>query len=179
MKRRTLLAGAWAGAAALVGGAAAAEATRADVAFEQSMTRGKGDPASVERTVADDAVEYLPASDAVRYDHGGRDSFGQWAYYETAEVVAETVVPLVDDRLDVQLSGVGRGVRGLAFGLVVTVDHAVSRDREGRVLSEPNVSVADLVSVAPPTMRATVTLDGRSHARDVPVAVEHVEYQRL
>lgn len=177
MKRRTLLAGAWAGVAALVGGAAAAEATRADVAVEP-MTCGEGDPASVERTVTDDSVEYLPASDAVRYDHGGRDSFGRWAYFETAELVAETVVPLVNDRLEVDVEGVGRGIRGLLFGSVVTVDHAVSRDREGRVLSEPNVSVADLVAVAPPTVTATVTLDGRSHTRDVPVAVEHVEYRQ-
>lgn len=40
------------------------------------------------------------------------------------------------------------------------------------------MSVADLVAVAPPTVTATVALDGRSHARDVPVAVEHVEYRQ-
>lgn len=174
VNRRTLLAAGAGGLAAVAGGAALADATRADVAADRQLTRGEGDRAALERTVARESVEYLEATDEVEAD-GRTVPFEEWARREAAEVGADAVVGVVEDRLDRSLRGVGSGVRYLLFGPVVTLDHTVTRNREGEVVNEPDVPLETLVAVAPRRLAVTVVLEGRSSTARFPVGVGHVE----
>ncbi|MFC6973935.1 hypothetical protein ACFQL1_03465 [Halomicroarcula sp. GCM10025709] len=178
MERRRYLAALGGSVATLVGGTAAANATRVDITLDGRLHRADGDPAATTKTVTDSAVEYDPDSGRVRTDHG-TEPFDAWARRTAIEHAAETVLSVVDRRLDEDLSGVGRGIRSLLFGLVVTVDHTVTRNRDGEVVGEPTVPMEQLLATAPRTMRATVELDGRSLERPVPVGVGHSETQYL
>lgn len=169
MNRRRYLAGIGGGLAALVGATAVADATRADIAADGTLHRPSGAPVETTKTVD---------ADAVRED-GGTEPFGEWVRWTAFEHAAETVVPTVEDRLDEPDAGLGRGVRSLVFGLVVTVDYGITRNRDGEVVSEPTVPLDRVLSVAPRTVTVTVELDGRSAVREVPVAVEETETQYL
>jgi hypothetical protein len=177
MNRRTYLTAAGGGFAALVGGVAVADATRADLFADAELAWGQGAPATIERTVTRDTVELL-SSGAVR-ERGHTEPFDAWARRECEAIAAHTVVSIVDDRLEPDLEGVGSGIRYLLFGPVVTVDHTVTRDRDGEVVSEPNVPVERVRAVAPRTLSVTVTLAGRSFTRRLPVGVGHGEIQYL
>lgn len=160
------------------GGTLLAEATRADLLASDELTRGNGEPASITETVTSDAVEYLPSTNEVR-TRDDTTSFDTWARLECHDTAASEIVEVVDDRIEQSVEGVGSGIRHLAFGLVVTVDHSVSRDRDGEVTSSPNVALDRLIALAPRTLTVTVELDGQASRRTLPVGVGHVEYQQI
>ncbi|WP_255149150.1 hypothetical protein [Halorarius halobius] len=150
--------------------------------------RGEGEPVSTRRAVADDAVEYLPEEDAVRYPtRVGADGpeayetepFERWARRRCASVGSEAVLPALDERFDTELEGIGKGVESEYLGLVISVMATTTRNREGEVVSEPNVAFDRLVARTPRTVRATVTLEGREHTRSVPVFVEETTVSYL
>jgi hypothetical protein len=159
------------------GGTLLAESTRADVLASDELTRGNGDPASITETVTGDDVEYLPSTNEVRAGDG-TTPFDTWARLECHDAAGSEILEIVDDRSEKSVEGVGSGIRHLAFGLVVTVDHAVTRDRDGDVTSRPNVALDRLIAVAPRTLTVTVELDGQTDRRTFPVGVGHVEYQK-
>ncbi|WP_143165378.1 hypothetical protein [Halobaculum gomorrense] len=173
MNRRTFLGAVAGGGALLGGGVAVADATRADIAADPELRRARGAPITTEQAVSRESVEYRPESDTVRYSDTV-EPFERWAERACAAVGAKAVLPAIDRRIDGagdSLDGVGRGVRHLAFGTVITVDHTVVADPDGTARREPTVRFADLVAVAPRSMRSTVSLAGREHTRRVPVAV--------
>lgn len=176
MDRRRYLAAVGGGLATLAGATALADATRADVAAERNLHRPTGPPVAT-TTVREDAT-YLPERDAVR-DGGEPVPFGEWARQTAFEHAAETVVPVVEDRLSESDAGLGRGIRSLVFGLLVTVDYGVTRNREGDVVAEPSVSLDRVLAVAPRTVTVRVKVDGRSVRREVPVGVAETEAQYL
>ncbi|MFC7021404.1 MULTISPECIES: hypothetical protein [Haloarcula] len=176
MNRRRYLSGVGAALAALLGVAAVGDATRADVAAERGLHRPRGAPVST-RAVRDDAT-FLTERDGVR-DGDGTHPFAAWLRRTAFEHATETVVPVVEDRLGESDTGLGRGIRSLVFGSVVTVDYGVTRDRDGTVVAEPSVPLDRVLSVAPRTVTVTVELDGRTARREVPVGVEETEAQYL
>lgn len=174
MNRRKLLVSGTGALVAVAGGTAVANATRADISADGELTRGAGDAVAIAETVTRDSVEYLESSNDV-VENGHTAPFEEWARRECEEIAADEVVPVVDDRIEASVEGVGSGVRYLLFGPVITVDHTVTRDRDGSVASEPNVPFERLISVAPRTVTVTVTLDGRGFTTAVPVGVGHAE----
>lgn len=176
MNRRRFLTAFGGGVASLAGGAAVAKATRADITADPSLVRGEGDPISTTATVTRDSVEYVEATNSVRYSKS-TESFEEWARRNCVIVGSDAVMPAIDERIHTPIEGVGKGVRGLAFGLVITVDHTIARDRDGEILSEPNMELDELVAVAPEFVTATVILEGQEYTRDVPVVVGHSETQ--
>ena len=92
---------------------------------------------------------------------------------------SEAVLPAIADRVDGEPTGIGKGVRGVSFGLAITVSATTTRDRDGAVVSEPTLSVERLVGVTPATVSATIAFDGREHTRHVPVFVEESEVSYL
>lgn len=156
------------------GGTAVAAHTRSDLTATGELTRGQGKPAVVERTITRDAVTYLAETEEVE-ENGHTLGFRKWARLESEEIGADTVVSVVDRRVETDVTGVGSGVRYLLFGPVITVDHSVLRDRDGEVLSEPNVSLETVVSTAPRSLTVSVRLDGRAFTRTLPVGVGHSE----
>lgn len=176
MNRRRYLVSAGGAIVAVTGGTAIANETRADVYADSELTRGTGEAVAIERRITRDSVEYLAGTDAVE-ENGHTAPFDEWARSECVEVGANAVVTVVEDRFDTSVDGVGSGVRYLLFGPVVTADHTVTRDRDGSVVSEPNVSLDQLISVAPRTMTVTVDLESRGYTTDVPVGVGHAEME--
>lgn len=147
--------------------------------------QGRGAPVSTEQTITDEGIEYRPSSDTVKwvkYRSGGdpvaheTEPFEKWADRRCASVGSDVVLPTIQTRLDKDLQGVGKGVSGETIGLVITVHIGTTYDRDGDVISEPNISVEDLLAVTPRTVRATIKLEGREHSRSVPVFVEETEF---
>lgn len=155
-------------------GTVMADAVRADILVDSELTRGKGAPAAMKQSVSTDGVDYLESSQRVR-ENGDTQPFRAWARTECLEIGANNVVEIIDDRLDKPVEGVGAGVRYLIFGPVITVDHTVTRDRDGEIVSEPNVPLEDLISVTPHTLQVTVMLDGNAYRREIPVGGGHSE----
>lgn len=178
MNRREFLASTAGVCGVAAGGTLLAETARADLLVSDELTRGNGEPASITETVTGDDVEYLPATNEVRTGVG-TTPFDTWARLACHDAATSEVVETVDDRIQKSVEGVGSGIRHLAFGLVVTVDRAVTRDRDGDVTSRPNVALDRLIAVAPRTLTVTVELDGRTDRTTLPVGVGHVEYQQI
>jgi len=174
MNRRKFLIAGGGTVVALAGGTAVASATRADILGDTELTRGKGEAEEIEKTITRESVEYLESTNDVR-ENGHTQPFNKWARSECAEIGANEVVPVVDDRLETAVEGVGSGVRYLIFGPVITVDHTVTRDRDGSTVNEPNVTLEQLISVAPRTITVTVTLAGERFTKEFPVGVGHSE----
>lgn len=172
MNRRTYLVAAGGALTAVAGGTAVASATRADVLADSELTRGEGEATTIARTISRDSVEYVESTNEVR-ENDRTEPFERWARRESNEIGAETVVGTVENRFEKSVEGVGSGVRYLLFGPVVTVDHTVTRDRDGSTVSEPNVGLERLVSVAPRTMTVTVELSGHEFTKEIPVGVGH------
>lgn len=150
--------------------------------------RARGDPISVEHIVEDPDLEYDPSSDSVRYAtvksgeevvRSTTEPFETYANRRCASVGSEVVLPTVRERFDRDLEGLGKGVSGEVFRLVITVMHVTTHDRDGEVITEPNFAFEELVERAPRTVTVTLTLDGRSHRRSVPVFAERSEMWNL
>jgi hypothetical protein len=178
MNRRTYITAVGGGLASLVGGVAVAKATRADIIADPASVRGEGEPVMTTGTVSREEIEYIGETNSVSYGDT-TDPFEKWARRECASVGSTAVLPAIDDRIDKPLEGVGKGERGLAFGLVISVNHTIARDRDGSVMSEPNVDLEKLVAVAPRLVTTTVILEEQEFTRDVPVIVRHGETQLL
>lgn len=175
MDRRQLLAVAGGGIAALAGGTAVADATRADLLVDSELTRAEGDPTTVSRTVTSEAVEFR--GDGTVVENGTTWPRERWERSRCAEAGARAAVETADERIETPVEGVGSGVRSLAFGPVLTVDHTVVRDRDGAVESEPNVSVDRLVAAAPRTVTVSLAVADRTVTRLFPVGVGYGEVQ--
>ena len=186
MKRRTYLATVGAGIASIAGCTALADATRLDLAADSSRIRGKGDPVTTSRTIDQDGIKYVAETDQVRYvSLYGTDGptkyrtepFERWARTRCVSEASTAVLPAIEDRLGKPPEGVGKGVRGLLFGLVIEVDHILTLAEDGSIERKPNVRFDELIAIAPPSVKSTVRLSGREHTRDVPVVLRHVETQ--
>jgi len=148
--------------------------------------RATGEPISVEREITDEGYSYDPASDTVTWpresvDEGPYETepFEAWADRRSARVGSDVVLPTINDRLETDMSGIGKAVSGEWFGLVISVTIGTSYDRDGDVRSEPTVSKAALIDAAPRTVHVTISLEGREFARSVPVFVEEVDSHLL
>lgn len=178
MNRRKYLITAGGALTALIGGTAAAKATRADIFADSELTRGKGEAIAIEKTITRGSIEYLESTNEVR-EKGNTEPFNGWAQSECAEIGARVVVTAIQDQFEKSVEGIGSGVRYLVFGPVITVDHTVTRDRDGSITSEPNVKLEQLISRSPRTMTITVTLQGQEYTKDLPVGVGHTEASLL
>lgn len=170
-RRKFLIAGGGA-TVALAGGAAFVKATRGDILADEELTRGRGEMATIQRDI--NSVDYLKSADAVK-ENNETKSFDKWAQRECEKIGANTILSVVQDRLDESVEGLGRGVRDLFFGPVIAVFHTTHKDRDGTVVSEPKVRVKRLISVAPKTMTITIFIDGQEYTTKIPVGVGHIE----
>lgn len=178
MKRRGLLSVMGGGLAFLAGGTIAARAARADIAADSALFRGKGAPISTKETITQDSIEYVDGTNKVRYA-GTTEPFQRWARRRCASVGSTAALPAIDERLEKPTEGIGKGVRGLFFGLVISVHHTIWRNPDESVRSRPIVPFDELVEVAPRDVNTTVVLEGHEYSRNVPVMVERVEYVPL
>ena len=166
-------------------------ATRTGSDPPSKPVRCRGDPVSVERTIADppgygDGIEYHPDNDTVRFvsvrsgDEAVRFdemSFERWASIQCAEAGLERVRAATEARLGTDEFGSGIGQSpGLlpSNDLVVRLDVA-TRVEDGEAADSPAVSLSRLADAAPRSVDATVSLKGDAFSRTVPVFAERVE----
>lgn len=176
MNRRTFLA---VGAGSVPVAGAAALTVDAPLDGLLGPTRGEGDPVAVEPTVDDGRVEYLEATDEVRFPTAmagdtvierATESFEWFAKWEAASAGNDAVTAAVERRTE-PAENFGGGVTGDGSDPVVSVAFYAPKKGEA---SEPSVGFGELVAATPRAVRATVTLAsaGRTFRGTLPVIVE-------
>lgn len=151
----------------------------------QGPTRPNGDSVSAARTITDepgytqDELEYFPDNQTVRYVStysGGSPSgydtwtFNEWGRIESAEIGAGRASEVTASRLGV--NGVGGGISSPpddSEGLVVTVRIEKMLDRDGDIVSWPVATFPDILEAAPRSVDVTLTIEGDTYTRTVPV----------
>lgn len=210
MRRRTLLAGLGVTATAGVTGFTTGNLPGTSVDDGTDAVRCRGDPVSVERTVADpagfdtDEIEYHPENSTVRYvkyQSGGEPvafgtmSFERWGSTECAEAGLERVRAVTAERLGTDEFGSAMGdppgfrlpsgfhtwqppAVTVHVGTMGELDGPGSSASSGSSESTPSISVSELADVAPRSVAATVSLDGDSYSRPVPVFARRMDVMR-
>jgi hypothetical protein len=154
-------------------------------AESQEATRPNGAPVSTDRTITDepgynqDELEYFPENQTVRYislRSGGRPAgydtwtFNEWGRIESAEIGARRASEVTASRLGVE--GLGGGMSSPpdeSEGLVIIVRIKKVLDRDGKVVSWPVATFPDLLEAAPRSVDVTLTIEGDTYTRTVPV----------
>ncbi len=163
-------------------------ATEAD---SRDPVRPDGEPVSVDRTITDDPgyeqdnVEHFPQNKTVRYvSHmsGGEPaaydtwSFEEWGRIESAEVGATRARTVTARRLGVEEVGSGMSSppdEAETEGLVITVQISKTLSRDGEVVSWPVATFPDLKGAAPRSVDVTLSIEGDTFSRPVPVYVSY------
>lgn len=157
---------------------------------------GHGEPISTNASGTPEDVRYFPENDTIRYVAAWRHAnheevveegvpperepvyeyiaFEEWTEFHAPDVGREAVSTGLLRRLD----GADRGV-SVAVGVRnaerrVIVKRVTTKDREGRVVGEPNVSYARLVAVSPRNVTVRLAVGDRRYERTYPVVVENV-----
>ncbi|WP_224270518.1 hypothetical protein [Haloprofundus salinisoli] len=157
----------------------------------ESTVPARGESISVSRVVEEDHPErfdYDEETGEFRYPAaiggGGRVArYGTTSYKTLAGGKAAELA--LWSALDVTKKRLGDGVEGLGSSGVVYVDDErtiilalqSSLDREGRVVFEPNVTLDEVVEVAPREVHSTVEWLSRTYEAVVPVVVEETAIQ--
>jgi hypothetical protein len=161
---------------------------------DRGPLRPEGEPVSVERTVTDPDLDYLPEQDAVRYPAyyktTGRGPEGQptrttlyettpfadWAATETASVAADEVDAVAAERIagDPTLSV---GITKREGEMAVTAELTTTLNREGEAVSEPSTDFERIVAAVPRSVEATIHFEGQTATRTVPVWVGETTIQ--
>lgn len=151
--------------------------------------RCRGDPVSVQRAVTDtagyeDNIEYFPSNETVRFVKAknvdgslrfGTWSFEQWGSITAAEVGLERVRDVTAERLGTDKFGSSMGTPPDSHPddqLVIWVEVA-TRKQNGETVRTPAIPLARIADVAPHSAAVTVSLDGDTFSRSVPVFARH------
>ena len=156
--------------------------------------RGKAEPVSAERSVTDkhgytDGIEYFPSNSTVRYElttgipkYYDTMSFERWGELETASAAADRAKASAVGHLGVTEDAVSawtgsRPDRAPTDLSVTGLQVATVENSDGEVIDTPPVTLPELVEVTPRAVDATVSLDGDSYSRTVPVYAEYAVIQ--
>lgn len=134
----------------------------------------------------DDNKQYFPGNETVRVviARSGDEpvsftdwSFEEWGTIETANVAQPRTIEATEERLgtDEFGSGVGRPPEFASTDDVVVWLRLSTQVEEGEVVRTPSIAFDDLVTNAPRSVETTVSLEGDSYTRRVPVFAEHTE----
>ena len=132
----------------------------------------------------DDNMEYFPSNRTVRVVtvRGGDEpkafakwSFEEWATIEAAEVAKPRAVAVTAERLgtDEFGSSIGRPPESADTDDIVVWLYLSTQVEDGEVVSTPSMDLRELVEEAPRSVDATVSLEGDTFSRSVPVYAEH------
>lgn len=150
--------------------------------------RAQGEPVSVERTITDepgyqDGIEYYPSNRTIRFvaaRSGGEPvkfgswTFEEWGRIETAEVGLERARQATAERLGTTQFGSGMGTPpddAPMEAMVIWLHLSVNKDREGNITGTPTVAYSSLIDAAPRSVDVTLTMEGDTFSRSVPVFV--------
>lgn len=161
----------------------------------QGPTRGERD-VTLETDVVedDDAVEYVPAENAVRYVARRRHTngeeirdgepperepvyetrpFDEWARTQCLTAAAGASADHVEAELGAD--GVGGGITSGVDGKEVAAFVSISTtlDRDGEALSQPSIAFDELVAATPSTVHVTYRLADQAYQTDAAVYAVH------
>lgn len=161
----------------------------------KAPVRATGEPVSLDRTVTDDpgyeedGFEYFQDNRTYRYVEarsGGEPvaydtwPFEKWGRLKSATKGSIYAGTIAADRLDVE--GVGNGISSPPDGSAATapiigVHVTKTLDREGEVVEWPVATFPDLKEAAPRSVDVTLTIEGDTFSRTVPVYAEYIVRQ--
>lgn len=154
--------------------------------------RAEGEPVEAEQSFADDpgygdGVEYVPSTRTVRFvatrDGDGPVSYDTWSFAEwgrihTGKVALARARDVTSDRLGTDAFGSGVGTPPeeilTTASFVPTLSVSASETAD-----DSSVTVAELARAAPRTVETTVSLEGDTFDRSVPVFVDRFTATRL
>jgi hypothetical protein len=148
--------------------------------------RCQGAVVSAERSITDepgydDGVEYFPINETVRFvaaRSGGEPAeFGtwtveEWGTIESAEIGLARAREVTADRLGTSEFASGVGTPPAATpteARAIFLEIVTELDRDGKVLSTSPVSLSQLVDAGPRSVDVTLSLDGETFERTLPV----------
>lgn len=155
-------------------------------------SRPNGAQISVNQSITDepgykqDDIEYFPQNQTVRYVKyisGGEPvaydtwSFEEWARIETAELGATQARTVTAQRLDIEevRSGVSSPPEDDGTeSPVITLQISKELSRDGEVVRWPVTTFPNLKQVAPHSVDVTLSIEGDTYSRMIPVYVEYV-----
>ena len=153
--------------------------------------RAQGRPVSIVRSVTDepgfdDEIEYYPSNRTVRFveaTSGGEPvSFGtwsleEWGKWETAEIGGKIITDVTVDRLEVdelsELSIVIGVPPDSSSAEIPAITLMLNTDEN------THVSKSELIDTAPRSIQVTVSIEGDTYSRIVPVFVEGISVSTL
>lgn len=154
-------------------------------------TRPNGEPIITEQTITDepgyeDDIEYFPGNQTVRYVKlvsGGEPaaydtwSFEEWGSIESAEVGAKRAETVTADRLGVE--GVGSAISrppkdAETDELVIMLEVTKTVNNDDEVVNWPVATFPAIKKAAPRSVDVTLTLEGDTVSRTVPVYVRYM-----
>ena len=152
--------------------------------------RCRGEPTTAEGSVTDepgyeDDMKYFPSNETVRVvtlrnSEGPAGfstwSFEEWGKIECSEVGVERVRNVTADRLgtDEFGSSIGQPPGFFSADASVIWVEVTTQTEDGETVSTPTVPLARLADVAPRSVDVTVSLEGDTFSRTIPVFAEHV-----
>lgn len=152
--------------------------------------RGEADPISTSEMVEDrpgfdDGIEYSPSNGTVRFKATGEGQIGVWSFerwgrFETANVGRDLVHRAVRRALVTHDFGSSVGkppVTDIDESPVISVYITKEYDRQGCVIDTPSVSFSELAEHTPRSVDVTVTLEGDSYSRSIPVFAKFTQTQ--
>ncbi|MFD1587721.1 hypothetical protein ACFR9U_12065 [Halorientalis brevis] len=152
----------------------------------QEPIRPDGDPVTIERTITDPDLDYLPDEHAVKYPAYYKrvgtpgdgpptrttiyetTPFEDWAVTECASAGAKKVGSVVRSAVDGD-PNLSVGITTRDDEMAISARQTTTKNREGEVVSEPTVPFDRVVAVTPRAVTATVHLDDQSHTATIPV----------
>jgi len=160
----------------------------------QGPIRPDGDPVTIERTITDPDLDYLPDEHAIKYpayyERVGTPGdgpptrttiyettpFEDWAVTECASAGAKKVGSVVRSAVDGD-PNLSVGITTRDDEIAISTRQTTTKNREGEVVSEPTVPFDRVVAVTPRTVTAMVHLEDQSHTATIPVWVDEIAIQ--
>lgn len=138
--------------------------------WHDALERGAAEPVETSTSIRDD-VTYYPDEEKVEIDDGVFRPADEWVRVECPYVAVSHVNELLDERLpDLESITIGRN-QSLLDEEILLVSRVVLFDRDGTVVTSPNITFDALQKATPRRVVATATLDKFEHTCRFPIYV--------
>lgn len=138
--------------------------------WHEALDQGTAEPVETNISIRDD-VTYYPDEEKVEIDDGVFRPAAEWVRTECPYAAVSHVNELLDKRLsDLESITIGRN-QSLLDEDILLVSRIVLFDREGTIVTSPNITFDALQKATPRRVVATVTLDRFKHTCRFPIYV--------
>lgn len=154
---------------------------------------GLGGHLEVEKNFTSDRYEYLESQNEVRHPHwrnyyqdGETKNYSipkvvpaeQWSEEACNDLARSKLADTVEQRVE-KTSSMEGIVTGMSSYTDLFVEHGVTLNREGEVVTRPEISYWKLVALTPGSISCTVHVDGQTYSNMINVEVEKSRSQYI